>query len=251
MAVDQEQNTSDGLMDQAVSTPYSEETGPPTESSSVPQELGTSTPSSFDETFMVSSEDGREYVVYPFEGTVANVDFLWEQIKKHKVMFNDHGEPNKETFLQFVFSPRTVIMCVDRVGIVYYTNVTPGYYADGHFFFWDKVLRGRQKVILSTTAWLMQMFSLHRINVQIPRYAFSALRRVYRMGLRLEGMIRDGIKFNGRWADLFIFGILEDEMTTEALEEGRLARTQAEEVWHGALDEDDVLMHSIVKRGDR
>lgn len=202
-------------------------------------------PSLEDLPLVVESEDGETYHLDLYRPRVDDVVNLWEHVKKFRVLFSDNVQYDLPQFTQFVMQATTVIMTVDDVGVVYLTDVNANGTAEAHFIFWDRRIAGRHKVILSAFQWMMDLLEIQRLNISIPVYAFSALKRAKKLGLRLEGVRRKARLFEGKWHDEFLFGVLREEGTPEALAVGKLERTKEEDSWYGVLDNDNALLTKI------
>jgi hypothetical protein len=199
--------------------------------------------------FEVESDDGTQvYTVDLAETTVHNIRALWEVCQKYKVVLPDHMRNNPQMFVNAVMSPQTVMLSIGDVGIAYATDIIPGDSALGHYLFWDKGLRNRSKLVLKCMRWMMETFDLARVSIILPRHASAALHHVYKMGFRIEGMMREGMAIGGKRDDCFVFGVLRKELDDEALERGSVVRDPAQDHWYGALVNDNALMRKIMER---
>lgn len=200
---------------------------------------------------VVDSEDGVSYKLEPYAASVENVHFLWDVAGKHDFLFSDttHGAP--ELFVDYLLSPGVIILLVSNeqgpVGILYADQLRPKLDARVHYLFWDKHHAGRQRVLLVSMLWFMSNFELQRLNMEIPTYAFAALRRMHKMGVRIEGRRRSAVSYNHQWRDALLFGITVDEITVAAIENAQLERTEQEADWFGLLSSDDILRVAIAK----
>lgn len=196
----------------------------------------------------IVSEDGITYDLIPFEATLPNIQQLWTWFSKYKVMLSDHTYGNFPHFMRVMLDRGTVILKVNDVGIVYAEQIRPGQSAEMHYFFWDRKGAGRHKVMLTAIRWGMDSFQLHRVSTRIPRYAYSALHRAYKLGLRIEGIDREAILTDGKWHDVFRFSVLDHELTPEAIEDGHLERDENEQSWFGMLKYDNTLMRYVLRQ---
>lgn len=199
--------------------------------------------------FNVPSDDGSQvFVVDRMDMTIGRMSFLWAMAQKHNIILPDWMRKDVYAFQNFVLAESTIILSVNNFGIVYATDVVPGDSALLHYFFWDKSQRNRQKLLLTCMKWLCDNFHLHRMTCTIPRFATAALHRVYHMGFRLEGVMLQAMLHNQKRADCFVFGILSDELTEDALANGRLARTDIERQWYSVFRDDPRLLHKVLRR---
>lgn len=200
----------------------------------------------------IRSEDGQDYIVDAWKPTIQDVYALWNRYSKYRVLFADVTAGNFDYFREMVLAKTTIVLPVscagEEVGILYGTRLRIPHDITAHYFFWDRKTAGRHVVLLRTMKWFMDEFHIHRVKVAIPKHAFAALHRVQRMGLRLEGVEREGMLYDGKWSDMLLFAVLESELTEQALNTGVLERTPAETNWFGLLQQDELLMRKVVER---
>lgn len=203
----------------------------------------------------IISEDGNRYLVRPFEATPVNVSMLWSQAGKYSFLFSDLTLGDEQEFQRKILSPSVVICSItlrDRlgdedIGIVYADEIHIGWAARAHYFFWDKIQSGRHRILLEMCRWFMDAFGLHRLDIEIMQYAYSALRRMHKMGVMIEGRKREAVLSKGRWVDLMTFGILRDDLTDDVIREARIPRTEDEDSWFGLLKNGSALAHAVLR----
>jgi hypothetical protein len=193
----------------------------------------------------LESEDGEKYTIDLFRPTVDTIDELWQTFKNFKLLFVDNVPYDIRQFTAMVMHMGTVILTVNDVGIIYTTDTRPGIDADAHFLFWDRRTRGRHRVIIRAFRWLTQELEIHKLNVSVPVYAFAALQRARKLGLRIEGLRRKAIMHEGAWRDVVEFGVLDEEITDGALANCKLERTPDEDNWFGLLRHDAALFRKV------
>ena len=144
---------------------------------------------------------------------------LYERLSKFEVLFNDSIENGFEDFVDSFLcevggeiKPLGLIWQVDDVGILYLTEIRPGYEAEAHFSFWDQRIRGREKLVAEMVRYVVTRFGFHRIAVEIPVYAKPALKAVERIGFKKEGRKRKAVKYKGEWFDVNLYSVVEDEL---------------------------------------
>lgn len=201
----------------------------------------------------VKSEDGETYTIEPFVASIESMNFLWEFVKKHPFLYSDTTRGDFAAFEAYVLSPQSLILLVlksngEPVGVLYADAIRPGWDCRGHYLFWDTIQKGRHRVVFTTMRWFMDQFDLHKIRIEVPRFAYSALRRIRRMGLLFEGLDRESILSRGKWRDKLRFGVFEHELTPEAIQRAYLPRGHTRRDWYGLLDSDHILRHAITKR---
>lgn len=202
--------------------------------------------------FSVQTDDGQtSYDVSLFNTTIGNINALWHICRKYKVVLPDSMREDFNAFVNVVMSPNTVILGVGDVGVVYVTDLIPGDSGLCHYLFWDRDLRNKSKLVLACMKWGFDTFDLARVTVILPRHASAALHHVYKMGLRIEGVMRESMLIGGKRADCFVFGVLRRELTDEVLFNGYMQRDEDQSNWYQALSNDPVLMRKIMQRGSR
>jgi RimJ/RimL family protein N-acetyltransferase len=151
------------------------------------------------------------------------VSELWGSFKSNPVIFTDEIDGSFEAFFDVIMNPRTIwheiYDEIDREakGVFCLSNIIPGYDAVGHFAYWDRVARGRDILSLLMMSQAFERFSLHRMTAEIPSYQSGTIRAAERIGLKKEGVKREAVRRRGKWVDLVILGITEDELK-EALD---------------------------------
>lgn len=199
---------------------------------------------------IVLSEDNKEYLIEAFEASFDNVKDLWEKFNKFDKLFCDQLRGDFRKFTETILSANTIILKVSDIGVVYVTDLIPGDSAQGHFLFWDRKSAGRHRIILAALQWVMDNFDLHRVSIEVPRHAYNALHRLYKIGFRVEGVLKKAQLFEGERYDIFLFGVLRDEITDQALQEGHLERTESERGWFGLLNKETDLMKYVLRSRD-
>jgi len=202
----------------------------------------------------VSGTDGVAYTVKPYAATVERVEKLWEEAGRYSFLFSEFTDDlDRERFITYFLSPGVVIFEVfkdggESVGIMYADQIRPEHSARGHYFFTDKVQKTREPVILAVLLWFMDTFGLNRIGIEIPWYAYSALRRVYAMGIMPEGIKKGAVRFKGNWRDQLTFGIQRKDLNDDVVLRGRLQTGSDAVNWFGLLDNEPDLAKAIFKR---
>lgn len=103
---------------------------------------------------------------------------------------------------------------------IFLTQIEPSHMATMHALNLDgkKVLEDMKQVhALFREA--MDEFSLRRLNVVLPSPAVKVAGAAQRVGFRHEGTMREATIFDGKFADLLIFGLLRSEVPDEEKEE--------------------------------
>lgn len=146
--------------------------------------------------------------------------YLYEKQKEFDVLFNDLIGNDPQAFVNAFIevdelgsvSLKGLVWEVDDVGIIYLTDLFPGWQAEVHASFWDRRFKGREKLFLKTIQHFMHVFDLHRIRMEIPLYAQPALGAIERVGFKKEGRMRQAIPYKGKWFDVNLYSLLRDEV---------------------------------------
>jgi hypothetical protein len=201
--------------------------------------------------FGVLSEDEKLYKVDLWRPNVDDLRIVWDQYSRYKVLFSDVVLRDFNHFTAVVLSRSTVVLEVScerkRIGLLYATDITMNGSALVHFIFWDRKTKGRQRLILAVLQWGMDELELHKVNMTVPVYAYAALHRIHKMGIRIEGRRLEAILFDGKWRDVLEFGILRSELTDEVITAATLPRLDHELRWHGLLNNDPLLMRKVLR----
>ena len=161
--------------------------------------------------------------------TADKIGELWNEFKKHEVLFTDEIKGDPEAFIDIMLNPRSVwleVFSIEQnkpIGVISLNKVIPGFDAEGHFVFWDGKGRGREGLSLRVGRWLFERYNLHRVTTMIPLNQKGTIRFTERLGFRKEGVKREGTLRHGKWIDLIIFGLLHSELE-EVLDEPRTIR---------------------------
>ena len=202
----------------------------------------------------VVSEDDKTYTIDIWRPTTPMLEETWERYQQYRVMFSDVTLNDYNHFLSIVMVPGTIILSVEveekEIGLIYFTEISQATSAFGHYIFWDrKSGAGRHRVLLTAQRLIMVEFGLHRMDMAVPIFAYSALHRLHKIGYRIEGRRKEALLYKGRWADLLLFGVLLEELTDEVIEQGHIEATTEQHTWHGLLKQDDLLAAKILRGG--
>lgn len=170
-----------------------------------------------------------------FDRTVTPVALSWEKLrsyyerlKEYDVVFNDHV-PNTPGGFASIFvdigedltvSANGLLWEVDDVGILYLTHITPGISALAHFSFWDRRIRGREKLVREMVKHCFKRYGFQRIEVRVALYATPVLAAVERIGFVKEGRARKAVRRNGEWYDVNLYSMLREEALNGAEAKG-------------------------------
>lgn len=151
--------------------------------------------------------------------TPEKIRDLWAEFRQHDVLFSDYTAGKFKPFFVILMDPRGVWMEITKrsdptrpIGVAYVTAVKPGHEADAHFAFWDSGGRGREPLVLYLAEWVMDRYSLHRLNAAVPAYQHGVIRFIERTGFTKEGVKREAVLYKGERGPLVTFGILRQEV---------------------------------------
>lgn len=157
--------------------------------------------------------------VSPAVLSIPTLRYYWEKLSQFRVLFNRHIEDFDDFIESFLTQDRYgniqgtgLVWNVDDVGLIYVTDIYPGFQATGHFVFWDRRQRGREGLCLHFIQYLMRDLELHRLVCEIPLYIQPTLRFVERLGFVREGTLRQAAMYEGKWFDVAMFSILDSEI---------------------------------------
>ena len=160
-----------------------------------------------------------ERAVRPCRLSFEKLKYLYEKLSEFDVLFNDHVKNDPSAFISsFIVDVNGraestgLIWEVDDVGILYITDIRPGYEAMAHFSFWDKRLRGREKLAQEMIKYVMKRFKFHRIVCEVPMYATPSMGFVERVGFQHEGRKRQVVRYHGEWFDVNQYSIVEGDL---------------------------------------
>lgn len=168
----------------------------------------------------VEPEGTVERIVREAPLTIERLRRMWENLSQFRVLFNEQIKDFDSFISTLIYQdaagnikPRGLFWEVDDVGLIYLTDIVPGFQADGHFTFWDRRLRGRDLLLLEMAKYLITEFELHRLVCRVPLYSQPTLRYVERvLKFTKEGRLREAIHFDGQWWDVATFSMLEGEI---------------------------------------
>lgn len=150
--------------------------------------------------------------------TIEKLKYFWERLKEFDVLFNKQIRTVDDFIVQFIrgddienLHATGLLWEVDDVGIIYMTDIQPGYQAVGHFSFWDRRIAGREDLLREMVKMAMREFGFKRVMVKIPLYAKPALFAVERVGFVKEGRLRKAAEYKDQWWDVNVYSMIEED----------------------------------------
>ena len=158
--------------------------------------------------------------VTPVAISLQKLRYYYEKLKEFDVVFNDHVPNTPGGFASifvsidedFKVTANGLLWEVDDVGILYLTHIVPGLSATAHFSFWDRRLRGREKLIYEMIKLAFEHYGFQRIETRVALYANPVLGAVERIGFVKEGRARKAVKRNGEWYDVNLYAMIKEEV---------------------------------------
>lgn len=140
-------------------------------------------------------------------------------MKRHKKLFNRFIESFDDFVAGFIsqredgsLKANGLIWQVDDVGILFITDIYPGYQASVHCAYWDRKLKGREEISREMARYLFKEFGFHRLVAEIPLHSMPTVVFTERVGFKKEGRLRKAFWYRGEWWDGFIFSLLEEDL---------------------------------------
>jgi hypothetical protein len=105
---------------------------------------------------------------------------------------------------------------IDLSGILVLSKVDPGRDATAVYTFFDGKLRDKTEVLQWWINWAFTNLALQRLSIEIPSYAFAALRHAKKLGFGgpfrfqefpVEGIKRAALEYGDQQADLILMGM--------------------------------------------
>jgi len=157
--------------------------------------------------------------VRPVNLTTEKLRDYHEKLSEFDIAFNDHVPNTPEGFASmfisvnadFTVSAKGLLFEVDDVGILYITQIVPGYSALAHFAFWDRRLRGREELCRKMLEFAFRTYDFQRIETRVALYAVPAMAATERIGFIKEGRAREAVRRNGTWYDVNLYSMLRRE----------------------------------------
>jgi len=151
--------------------------------------------------------------------SVERLHYYYEKLKRFDVLFNDLFRNDFDVFVRaFVGNDgektwaKGLLWEVDDVGIVYLTDIKPGYEATAHINFWDRRLKGREELCRELAKHVFLKLKLHRLVAEIPLYSLPTINMVEKVGFKKEGRKRKAARYKQEWWDVNMYSMLETDL---------------------------------------
>lgn len=144
------------------------------------------------------------------------IKYIWDKVKGFDVLFYNEIGGRLDPVFYTLTAPNSTWYEVKRdgepVGIAYITGVVPGFDAEVGFLFWDRMVSGRQPLLLHLLEQVMDRFYLPRVSTKVPPYQSGTLRFVSSMGFQKEGEMRKAAVYKGQRWPLLLFGLTNEDL---------------------------------------
>lgn len=145
----------------------------------------------------------------------AKLQWLWDKVKSCDYAFDDFSRGSATSFIQGLGDPSCAHFLIDQSAYCVvrglYEHSTPSI----HFVVWEhdlgmpRIKAAGQEVI----DWIFKTYSCHRIDAIVPSYNKLARRVATMLRFKFEGMKREAVRYNNRWHDVEIYGLLATQKT--------------------------------------
>jgi RimJ/RimL family protein N-acetyltransferase len=148
---------------------------------------------------------------------------LWEKLSKFPTLFNNHIKTLDDFVNAFVdfsggeIKARGLVWAVDDVGILFITDIYPGFQASAHFTFWDRTFNGREELIRQMIRYVFEEFGFHRLIAEVPLYSRPTLQAAEKVGFVKEGRMRKFTWYKGQWWDVNLYSVLREEVVNNGI----------------------------------
>lgn len=161
----------------------------------------------------VLSEAEEDLSWEPLVLTQEKMNRLWAKFSQIPAVFDDFTRGSPKAFFEIMVSKDAMFYEIgDEVGIASAVAIRPRLDAIVHLTFFDRRLKGREKVLTDIMHEVMTKFQLRRLTAAVPCNRRIMIRYLRRLGFREEGVMRDAYLTEGRYLDMVLFGLLKEEL---------------------------------------
>jgi L-amino acid N-acyltransferase YncA len=174
------------------------------------------------ELFKAFGEDGIEYSVRPFRWTFDRAEQYFREFVKYHI-FTDDVPKTIEAFLATMGNSIWFEMVNEAteegVAFMYLTDFQPSLTekrflsATFHAVTWDAKAAPRRGIAQRFIQEMFTRFKLHRMQAAVPLNKGGAIRTLHKMGFKDEGVMRQSVRYGGKWFDVLLLSILEHEVS--------------------------------------
>lgn len=162
--------------------------------------------------------------VYPFRFSKESIQKFWLKASQFPTLFTDEIKGDFQKFCELFISDRDGVLEAhglfwlvdDYVGIFSLTHITD-VDASAHYSFFDKRQQGREELAKEMLRFVFRKYGFRRLSTSIPKYASRhTVGFVEALGFVQEGVKRKAAHYKDDWFDVRQFGILREEILTDA-----------------------------------
>ena len=143
--------------------------------------------------------------------SAETVKLLWDKFNLFPKSFPDYLRGDQEAFVRGLLAPDTLFFALDDAGVIYLTEIIPGFSAKFNVMFWDQKLRGKEGKCSELLDWAFQYLNLHRVWTAFPAFAKAHRKFVDRLGFLREGYLRDAYPCLGVLYDVYVYAMLKGD----------------------------------------
>lgn len=144
--------------------------------------------------------------------TNENILNAYQKFSQFPILFDDIVRGNFQTFIDELLDTRSIVLATGDYGLCRIAKIIPGRSCNIHLTFWDRRFRGRDGECKQAIKWLFHSMLLQRATIQVPEVAHYTANFVQALGFKREGRVRDAWSYKGKLVDIFVFGILRNEV---------------------------------------
>jgi hypothetical protein len=149
----------------------------------------------------------------PLVLTPQKIYDLWRKISQFPIIFDDFGKGNYNDFINKLLNPMNAFADIGPgLGLGCILGIKPRLDATVHVVMFDRRLKGREPVFRDILRHCFEKLQLRRLTAIISEDAVLAVALVKRLGFTLEGTMRKAMLREGRYVNVYIYGLLREEL---------------------------------------
>ena len=155
-----------------------------------------------------------EYVVRsarPMVLTTQDIVALWFRLSQFPIMFASPQATNFRNFVNMINDEYSILIRFDDIGMAMITDIVPGIEARFHISFWDSRLKGREQLVRELVKWMVDVLQVRRVATPIRADARAMRAFMDRVGMYLEGVLKNWVEKENKLFDLYLYGITDTE----------------------------------------
>ena len=138
---------------------------------------------------------------------------IWDQINGGVI--DDFHRDRPEDFARLLVAGNTVAFEHPHA-IILLTAIQPRLGCEIHFWTWDGVTEAEMvDVGREILAYAFETYQLERITATPPAFNKVAQNVATKLGFRFEGNVRHAFLYNGKYFDVYLYGLLKSEFAAK------------------------------------